>query len=116
MDEKAVADLFVDFYAWLFTTSNPTNLNRVLTGVQSMVDDPMNVALTKLCVCEEVDVSIKQMAPLKASGPDGVPLIFYQNFWPDIGLEISDAVLSCLNSDIFLKSINHTFITLIPSN
>ena len=54
-----MADLFVDFYAWLFTTSNPTNLNRVLTGVQSMVDDPMNVALTKLYVCEEVDVSIK---------------------------------------------------------
>ena len=32
-DEKVVADIFVDFYARLFTTSNPTNLNRVLTGV-----------------------------------------------------------------------------------
>ena len=51
-----------------------------------------------------------------ALGPDGVPPIFYQNFWLDIGLEISNAVLSCLNYDIFLKSINHTFITLIPSN
>ena len=112
MDEKAVADLFVDFYAWLFTTSKPTNLDRVLTGVQSVVDDSMNAALTKLYVREEVDVSIKQMA----LGPDGVPPIFYQNFWPDIGLEISNAVLSCLNYDIFLKSINHTFITLIPSN
>ena len=29
-------------------------------------------------------------------------------------MEISDAVLSCLNSGTFLQSINHTFITLIP--
>ena len=54
-----MADLFVDFYAWLFTTSKPTNLDRVLTGVQSVVDDSMNAALTKLYVREEVDVSIK---------------------------------------------------------
>ena len=29
-------------------------------------------------------------------------------------MEISDAVLSCLNSGTFLQYINHTFITLIP--
>ena len=113
-DEKAVADLFVDFYAWLFTTSNPTDLEKVLARVQSVVDDSMNATLTKPYVREEVDDAIKQMAPLKAPGPDGMPSIFYQNFWPDIGLEISDAVLSCLNFGTFLKSINHTFITLIP--
>ena len=45
-DEKAVADLFVDFYARLFTTSNPTDLEKVLAGVQSVVDDSMNAALT----------------------------------------------------------------------
>ena len=114
MEEKAVADLFVDFYAWLFTTSNPTDLEKVLAGVQSVVDDSMNAALTQPYVREEVDVAIKQMAPLKAPRPDGMPPIFYQNFWLDIGLEIFDAVLSCLNSGTFLKSINHTFITLIP--
>ena len=113
-DEKVVADLFVDFYARLFTSSNPIDLERILARVQSVVDDSMNAALTMPYVCEEVDVAIKQMALLKALGPDGMPPIFYQKFWPDIGMKISDVVFSCLNSVTFLKSINHTFITLIP--
>ena len=79
-----------------------------------MVTDIMNADLTKPYVQEEVDVAIKQMAPLKALGPDGMPPLFFQTFWPDIGRDVYEAVLSCLNSGTILKSINHTFITLIP--
>ena len=63
---------------------------------------------------EEVDIAIKQMASLKALGPDGMPPLFYQSFWQHIGPEVTEAVLSCLNSGTLLKSINHTFINLIP--
>ena len=59
-------------------------------------------------------IAIKRMAPLKAPGPDGMPPVFYQSFWQNGGPEVSDAILSCLNSGTLLKSINHTFITLIP--
>ena len=61
-----------------------------------------------------MDIAIKRMAPLKALGPDGMPPVFYQSFWQNVGPEVSDAILSCLNSGTLLKSINHTFITLIP--
>ena len=67
-----------------------------------MVDDSMNVALSKPFVREEVEVAIKQMVPLKASGLDGMPPIFYQNFWLDIGMVFYDVVLSYLNSGTFL--------------
>ena len=40
--------------------------------------------------------------------------LFYQTYWYDVGMDITQAVLSCLNSGSILKSINHTFITLIP--
>ena len=43
-----------------------------------------------------------------------MPPLFYQSFWEKIGPDVSEAVLSCLNSGTLLKSINHTFITLIP--
>ena len=79
-----------------------------------MVSSSINAKLTKPYTREEVDIAIKNMAPMTAPGPDGVPPIFYRTFWPDIGLEVSNAVLSCLNSGTLLKSINHTFITLIP--
>ena len=79
-----------------------------------MVSSSINAKLTKPYTREEVDIAIKNMAPMTAPGPDGMPPIFYRTFWLDIGLEVSNAVLSCLNSGTLLKSINLTFITLIP--
>ena len=74
----------------------------------------MNAELVKPYTMEEIDIAIKQMAPLKAPGPDGMPPLFFQTFWQHIGPKVSKAVVSCLNSGTLLKSINHTFITLIP--
>ena len=74
----------------------------------------MNSKLTAPYKAEEVELAIKEMAPLKATGPDGMPSLFYQTYWTKVGMDITQAVLSCLNSGSILKSINHTFITLIP--
>jgi hypothetical protein len=54
------------------------------------------------------------MAPLKASGPNGMPPLFFQKYWKVVGPEVTQGVLSCLNSGHILNAINHTFITLIP--
>ena len=72
--------VFVDFYTKLFSSSGVTNIDRVLEGVQKVVTDDMNAELQKLYTKEEVDVAIKQMAPSKAPGPDGMPPLFYQSF------------------------------------
>ena len=74
----------------------------------------MNSKLTAIYTMEEVELAIKEMAPLKAPGLDGMPPLFYQTYWTDVGMDISHAVISCLNSGSLLKSINHAFITLIP--
>ena len=104
----------MEFYTRLFTQSNPHELDRVLEGVKRVVTADINAELVKPYTMEEIDIAIKQMAPLKAPGLDGMPLLFYQSFWQNIGPEVSEAVLSCLNFGTLLKSINHTFITLIP--
>lgn len=63
---------------------------------------------------DEVEIVVKQMAPLTAPGPDGLPPLFYQTFWPLIGNDVVSAVLSSLNTGQILPAINHTYITLIP--
>ena len=62
----------------------------------------------------EVEIALKQMAPLKAPGPDGMPPIFFQHYWSSIGDDVVKAVLSCLNSNHISSGLNHTFIALIP--
>ena len=107
--------MLIEFYANLFTSSTPGNLEQILEGIQPVVTEEMRIKLAKpFVVEEEVECAIKDMAPLKALSLDGMPLLFYQIHWTDVGMDISQAVLSCLNSRYILKSINHTFITLIP--
>ena len=107
-------DIFVDFYSRLFTSSRPHDIDRVLEVVQLVVSSSMNAELSKPYTREEVDMAIKNMASMIALGPNGMPPIFYQTFWPDIGLEVLDVILLCLNLGTLLKSINQTFITFTP--
>ena len=109
-----VSGLLIEYNANLFTTSNPLNLERILDVVQLVVTREMRVTLGRPFNVEELECVIKDMAPLKAPGPDGMPPLFYQTYWTDVGMNVSQVVLSCLNSRSILKSINHTFITLIP--
>ena len=108
-DEHIFSGLLVGFNEKLFASSNPQNMN----GVQEVVTDSMRTKLAQAYSVGEVEKAIKDMALLKAPGPDGMPPLFYHTYWSDIGMDITQAVLSCLNSGSLLKSINHTFITLI---
>ena len=48
-----------------------------------------------------------------ALGSDGLPPFFYKQFWGKIGREVTEAVLSVLNTGNIPTNLNHTFITLI---
>ena len=62
----------------------------------------------------EVVAALKQMAPLKAPSPDGMPPLFYQHFWQMVNQNIINSILSWLNSSTLPHLVNHTFIALIP--
>jgi hypothetical protein len=54
------------------------------------------------------------MFPLKAPGPDGYPVYFFQRNWDICGEDVTRAVLRVLNGDESPEEINSTFIVLIP--
>jgi hypothetical protein len=86
----------------------------VVECIPQVVTLEMNNLLTCEFTPEEVTTALKQMGPLKALGPDGLPPLFYQKYWHLLGEDITKAVLNYLNSGKILKAINHTYITLIP--
>lgn len=63
---------------------------------------------------EEVVEAIKSIAPLKASGKDGYPAIFYQKYWNIIGEDVTTYCLDVLNGRRSIEEINQTSIVLIP--
>uniref|UniRef100_A0A2N9HZ73 Reverse transcriptase domain-containing protein n=1 Tax=Fagus sylvatica TaxID=28930 RepID=A0A2N9HZ73_FAGSY len=89
-------------------------VKQVLEGIHQSVTAEINSQLLRPYTEMEVSVALKQMAPLKAPGPDEMPPIFYQSYWKFIGNDVVQAVLSSINSGTLLPSINHTFVTLIP--
>ena len=109
-----MASLFVDFYQGLFQSSNPSQIDEVLEDTPWLVLPAMNSLLIGEFTKAKVDYALKQMLPLKAPRPDGMPSVFYQHFWNYIGDDAFEVVLSVVNSVIFLPSINHKYITLIP--
>ena len=103
-----------DYYKNLFHSSRPTEVDEVVLSLKSVVNDEMNKRLISPFSQMEIECTLNKMAPFKAPGPDGMPPIFFQKFWKDIGDNVIRAMLFFLNFGNLIPSLNHTFISLIP--
>ena len=72
-DERQIKEIAVDYYNSLFTFTHPSDLDEILETIQPFVSEDMNSQLSKPFSREEVDTAIKEMDPIKAPGPDGMP-------------------------------------------
>ena len=113
-DDDQMGRLENSYFDTMFTTSNPTGFNEILSGLIPTITDEMNNNLNKPYTAEEVLKALHHMAPLTAPGPDGMSLIFYKSFWHIVGKDVIEVVLIALNSGTIPDSINSTFIALIP--
>ena len=109
-----IADVLIKYYSELFTTSSPTTHQEALHHIPQVITKDMNKELTSRFEEWEVNQALKPMAPMKASGPDGMSPLFFQHVWPMIEGDVTHSVLSWLNSGTLPNPLNHTFITLIP--
>ena len=87
-----------EYYSKLFSSSLPHDFEHILDGVDTVVTEEMRTNLACLYTSNEVDVAIKEMAPLKAPRPDGMPPLFYQTYWSEVGMDVNQAVLFGINS------------------
>ena len=63
---------------------------------------------------DEIVLAVQQLGPLKTPGPDGIPATLYQKYWSTVRIDIINMVKAFFHSSFMLKTLNHTFITLIP--
>ncbi|KAL5554664.1 hypothetical protein UlMin_042065 [Ulmus minor] len=97
--EEDMAHIIESYFETLFSSSSPSSVDfdRVLDTIERKVTPQLNDQLEQDFEAEDVKTAIFQMAPTKSPGADGMSAIFYQNFWPIIGEEITAACLGFTN-------------------
>lgn len=104
----------LDYFSNLFKAADNVGSMEFLDGLAGRVTFDMVEQMDKPFLIEEVEVTLKQMHPTKALGPDGMSHLFYQKYWSVVGKDVADAVLHSLNSFQFPSALNHTYDNLIP--
>lgn len=72
-----------DYFSNLFTSTNPDldMLEEGLNGVNSSLNSVDREFLNSPFTAEEDFSALKMMGPLKALGPDGYHVVFFQRRW-----------------------------------
>lgn len=101
-NEASISNILVGFYQALFTSANLRQFEQVLEATSKSIMEEMNLYLTVEFRRAEVEEALRKMKLLKALGPDGMPPLFFQWFWPIIG---DDALQSCFTTSIQVLSL-----------
>lgn len=112
---KEVEATFKSYFEKLFHSSNASGveIEECLVGLEAKVLPKMNDTLMRSFSKLEVEEALKQMAPLKAPGPDEFGPCFYQNHWEVVLEEVCQAALLILNGNPMDPSFNYAHIALI---
>ncbi|XP_057871389.2 uncharacterized protein LOC131077832 [Cryptomeria japonica] len=107
----------VNYFSNLFTREDiPARSEKraILDSIPCLVSDEMNGALLGPILLLELEKVVFSMKKGKAPGPDGFPIEFFQEFWEIIKFDLLEVVQGSLRNKQMLKSLNSTFLALIP--
>ena len=111
--QAAIKEHIVQFYEQLYTEGEFQR--PLLDGLEfnGLAEEDLE-GLDRPFSEEEVFNVVKNFNGDKSPGPDGYSMAFYQACWSIIGREVMDVCNEFYDQGIFEKSINATFICLIP--
>jgi hypothetical protein len=92
-----IHNMVTNFYKSRFQSHAGNHYDELLSQVPRRVTDDMNEALLPEYNTEKIKAALDDMGDLKASGPDGMPALFYKKFWNITGNDVVSEVKSLLN-------------------
>ncbi|GMI82621.1 hypothetical protein HRI_001931400 [Hibiscus trionum] len=75
--EEDMLNVATDYFKRLFTTTTVANVPSIVDSIHPKITNEMNELLLQPFKADEIKEAIDSMAPLKASGLDGYPAMFY---------------------------------------
>lgn len=85
-----------------------------LIGTFPTIEDASLRGMGDIPFDKEIHDILKSIGGLKAPGPDGIQVVFYQSQWSIVGPAVCHLVKNCFANPTMNSSINETLITLIP--
>lgn len=105
--------LVTKYFDGLFSSSEPTDMEGALEGINSVVTPEMNALLSTEPCGDEVRNALFQMHPNKAPGIDGMHALFFQKFWDVVGGDVVNYVKQWWRGFVNLEEVNKTCVVLI---
>lgn len=93
-DEGEMRVLVANYYNHLFESHAGDRIDELLQHVPVKVPEEVNRALCKELTSEEIKEALDGIGDLKAPGSEGMPALFYKQFWHIIGDDIVHEVKS----------------------
>eukprot|EP00253_Pinus_taeda_P024446 PITA_24446 len=116
-NHREIFSLLTDHFK-LITQESPIErtdaINSLTQSIPKVVTKDQNLSLLKEISMEKVEEAVKSMPNDKAPGPDGFTINFFKACWQTIKIEIWEVVEDSRRFGTILKSINSTFLALIP--
>eukprot|EP00253_Pinus_taeda_P008568 PITA_08568 len=116
-NHKDISDLLSNHFS---NIAREPNVNReaaiqeITNAIPNSITGEQNWSLRKRITMEEVEEAVRSMPNDKAPGLDGFTINFYKVCWEIVKNDIWEVVEDSRRSKTILKSLNSTFITLIP--
>eukprot|EP00253_Pinus_taeda_P003585 PITA_03585 len=89
-------------------------IKEITNAIPKSITEEKNWALRRTITMEEVEEAVRSMPSDKAPGPDGFTINFYKACWNIVKQDIWEIVEYSRRSKTILKSLNSTFISLVP--
>lgn len=115
---EEIEDLLIQHFKDRFFESNSNSFESILDKLNTppipklsqqqvqQMDSPVSN--------DEIEMAVFQFGGHNALGPDGIPAFFFQEYWAVVKQDICNSTKAFFHSGSLLKSLNKTFITLIP--
>ncbi len=115
IDPREIRNIINNFYQNLYTLSPHENeaRNEVLQLINPVITKEQNEIINEKIYEFETWAAISSLQKNKSPGEDGLPIEFYQTFWPEIKKEFTEVLNFIISNKNMSKSQRTGTITLI---